>query len=208
MRVSVSGPDSAESPVPGVVLTAVPFDRDSVLGALEHAAPTPRPGAAELDSLLGLYRAPFAELSAASQQATALHDSISAPGADSARFRPALKSSDARVAAARKAVDAVRGTADARVDSLRRGIATWENSTYVRFESIVTARLRPVGGAAINDTTGADGWTRMHIPAGNWWIYATSWDVSDPNRYWYWNARVTRDTVRFDSKTGIRRTRY
>src|SRR4029079_8965852 len=90
VRVSIVGPDSTETPVPGVVLTAAPFDRDSIFRALEQRAASPRPHVAELDSLFAAYRGPFLALAAASQHAS---------GPD-----------DARVAAARRTHDSVPAT--------------------------------------------------------------------------------------------------
>lgn len=188
VRVSIIGPDSTETPVPGVVLTAAPFDRDSVFRALEQRAATPRPNVAQLDSLFAAYRGPFLALAAASQAASGPND--------------------ARVAAARRTLDSVRGANDARVDSLRRLMTQWENSTYRDYDSIAGVWLRRSGGSVISDTTGADGWAHIRVPAGRWWIYATSWDVGDPNRYWYWNAAVTGDTLRLTSRTGALRPRY
>jgi hypothetical protein len=207
VRVSVIGPDSAESPVPGVVLTAVPFDRDSIFRALEQRAGTPRPHVAALDSAFAAYRAPFLALAAAGESASALRDSAAAAG-DNPALRSRLSAAEARVAGARRTLDSVRSANDARVDSLRRGIVQWENSTYRDYDSIANTRLRMTGRAVLTDTTGADGWTLVKVPAGQWWIYGTSWDVNDPNRYWYWNRPVTGDTLRLTARNGVRRPRY
>lgn len=188
VRVSIVGPDSAETPVPGVVLTAAPFDRDSIFRALEQRAASPRPNVAELDSLFAAYRGPFLALAAASQGGAGAND--------------------ARVVAARHTLDSVRAANDARVDSLRRLMTQWENSTYRDYDSVAGVWLRRSGGTVITDTTGADGWGHIRVPPGRWWIYATSWDVGDPNRYWYWNAPVTGDTLRLTSRIGVLRPRY
>jgi hypothetical protein len=50
IRVSIPGPDSVETPVTGIGLVALPYDRDSVLAALEAKSHSRRPGTAELDS--------------------------------------------------------------------------------------------------------------------------------------------------------------
>ena len=207
VRVSIIGPDSAESPVPGVVLTAVPFDRDSIFRALDARARTSRPHVAELDSLFALYRAPFVALAAASEAASALRDSITA-GGDTAALRARLSAAETRAADARRALETVRSANDARVDSLRRSVVQWENSTYRDYDSIANTRLRLTGRDVRGDTTGADGWTRVRVPAGRWWIYGTSWDVTDPNRYWYWNMPVAGDTIRLTSRNGVQRPRY
>src|SRR5512141_2148308 len=97
VRVSIIGPDSAESPVPGVVLTAVPFDRDSIFRALEARAGSSRPHVAELDSAFAMYRGPFVTLASAGEAAAALRDSLAA-GGDTAALRSRLAAAAARVA--------------------------------------------------------------------------------------------------------------
>jgi hypothetical protein len=149
---------------------------------------------------------PFSQCSTCAL-AAALRDSIAA-GGDTAALHARLTAADTRVADARRALDAVRGVNDARVDSLRRSVAQWENSTYRDYESIATTRLRLTGRDVRSDTTGADGWTRVRVPAGRWWIYGTSWDVTDPNRYWYWNLPLAADTLRLTSHNGVQRPRY
>ncbi len=62
VRVSIPGPDSVETPVTGVGLVALPYDRDSVLAALEASAATPRPDTSALDSLFRAFRVPFVTL--------------------------------------------------------------------------------------------------------------------------------------------------
>ena len=64
VRVSIPGPDSVETPVTGVGVVALPYDRDSVLRQLEARAPTPRPDTAPLDSLFAAFRGPFTAYSA------------------------------------------------------------------------------------------------------------------------------------------------
>ena len=68
VRVSIPGPDSTETPASAVGLVALPYDRDSVLAALEAAAPTKRPATAELDSLFDAFRGPFIAYSNATRQ--------------------------------------------------------------------------------------------------------------------------------------------
>ncbi len=213
VRVSVIGADSAESPVPGATLAALPFDRDSLLHALELRAGTTRPHAAELDTIYARFRQPFIVLSEASQQAEALRDSVTAigaatAGAPAAALRARLKAAEAHVDSARQALAAVRAATAPRADSLRRSMAQWEHSTYAAYESLAGARLRATGRDVPADTTGADGWARVHLPPGDWWIYAASWDVTDPNRYWYWNVHVSGDTLRLNARNGVRKPRY
>jgi hypothetical protein len=225
VRVSIPGPDSVETPVTGVGLIALPYDRDSVLAALEQRASTPRPDTTALDSLFRAFRAPFASYTAALQRAERLRDSLE-------RLRTELDSMprntseyreryagfsrlDDSLAAARKATERARQGLDRaraefaqRGDPLRARVRQWEDSTYRGYDSItrnLAARRRQ---DPRTDTTGADGWARFTLPPGGWWIYGRSWDASDPNAEWYWNLPVTDDTLLLSSRTGRQRRRY
>lgn len=225
VRVSIPGPDSVSAPVPGVGLIALPYDRDSVLRALAAAAPTPRPSTAELDSLFHQFRIPFAQYASANYEAEKLRggldtlksrlDSLprNAPEYRSlyARFgekSTALSEAEKRERAARSALDAARANFVARSDTLRARVRRWEDSTYQGYDSIVRGLSRARAMFAITDTTGRDGWAHFKLSPGQWWIYARSWDATDPNAEWYWNVKVPGDTVLLDPHTGTRRPKY
>jgi hypothetical protein len=225
VRVSIPGPDSVSAPVPGVGLIALPYDRDSVLRALAARARTPRPSTTELDSLFQQFKIPFAEYAKAGYEAEHLRRSLDtlksrldslprkAPEYRSlyARFgqqSAALSEAEKREHAARSALDAARATFIARSDSLRARVRRWEDSTYQGYDSIVRGLARARGMTAVTDTTGADGWAHFHLQSQPWWIYARSWDATDPNAEWYWNVKVSSDTVLLDGHTGTRRPKY
>ena len=225
VRVSIPGPDSVETPVTGVGLVALPYDRDSVLAALEAQAATPHPDTTALDSLFRAFRVPFMSYTAAVQRAGALRDSIerfrtrldSLPRntpeyrreyAAFALLEDSLGERRAAVERARRELDRARAEFAERGDSLRAGIRHWEDSTYRGYDSItrnLAARRRQ---DPRTDTTGADGWASFTLPPGEWWIYGRSWDATDPNSEWYWNLPVTDDTMLLSSRTGRQRRRY
>lgn len=225
VRVSIAGPDSVSAPVAGVGLIALPYDRDSVLHALAASAPTPRPSTAELDSLFQRFRVPFAEYTTASYEAEKLRgtldtlkarlDSLPRNAPDYralyARFgqeRSLLSEAERRERAARTALETARATFVSRSDSLRARVRRWEDSTYKGYDSIVRGLARARGLIPVTDTTGRDGWAHLKLQDGPWWVYARSWDVTDPNAEWYWNVKVTGDTLRLDSHSGTRRPKY
>ncbi len=225
VRVSIPGPDSVSASVPGVGLIALPYDRDSVLRALAAAARTPRPSTSELDSLFQQFRIPFAGYAKAAYEAEQLRRSLdslksrldslprNAPEYRSlyARFAQrseTLSQAEKREKTARAALDAARATFVSRSDSLRARVRRWEDSTYQGYDSIVRRIARDRGMTAVTDTTGADGWAHFHLRGKPWWIYARSWDASDPNAEWYWNVKVTGDTVILDAHSGTRRAKY
>jgi hypothetical protein len=225
VRVSIPGPDSVETPVTGVGLVALPYDRDSVLAALEEKAATPRPDTTALDSLFRAFRVPFVSYTAAVQRTERLRDTLeqlrialdSMPrNAPEYRERyGAFSRLDDSLAVARKAAERARQQLDrARAEFAERGdplqarIRHWEDSTYRGYDSITRSLAARRRQDPRTDTTGADGWAHFTLPAGDWWIYARSWDASDPNAEWYWNLPVTDDTMLLSSRTGQQRRRY
>ncbi len=221
----IPGPDSIPTPVSGLGLVALPYDRDSVLGALEARARSPRPPTAELDSLFARFRGPFAAYSQAAFEAGRLRDTLAtlkarldalprnAPEyrdlyAGFGRLSEELKKAEAREAEARKVLDAARGTFVSRSDSARRRVRAWEDSAYMGYDSIVRGITERSGRAPVADTTDATGHASVTLRGKPWWIYARSWDATDPNSEWYWNVPVTGDTVVLDPRSGRRRPRY
>jgi hypothetical protein len=225
VRVSIPGPDSVETPVTGVGVVALPYDRDSVLAALEAKATTPRPDTTALDSLFRAFRVPFVSYTHAVQRTERLRDSLERlrAGLDSMpRNTPEYRVMYAgfsgledSLAGARKAAERARHELDRaraefaeRGDPLRARIRHWEDSTYRGYDSItrnLAARRRQ---DPRTDTTDARGWAQFTLPPGEWWIYGRSWDASDPNAEWYWNLPVTNDTMLLSSRTGRQRRRY
>jgi hypothetical protein len=229
VRVLVPGTDStptAPTPVSSVGLVALPYDRDSVLKALEQRARTPRPSTARLDTLFAQFRGPFTAYAGASFAAGKLRDSLailkrrldSLPR-NSAEYRGlysrfgdqqrALAAVERRRDSAQVALDRARKTFAERGDSLRRQVRQWENSTYEGYDGIVEGLARARGREPVTDTTNTDGWAHLTLAGkGPWWIYARSWDASDPNAEWYWNVPVSGDSVRLDPSNGTRRPKY
>jgi hypothetical protein len=225
VRVLIPGPDSVPTPVSGLGLVALPYDRDSVLGALEARARTPRPATAGLDSLFAQFRGPFAAYSRAAWDAGRLRDTLAllksrldglprnAPEyrelyASFGRLSEELTDTEAREAETRGALDAARGKFVSRSDSLRARVRAWEDSAYSGYDSIVRGLTQRSGRAAAADTTDATGRASLTLRGRPWWIYARSWDATDPNSEWYWNVPVTGDTVVLDARSGRRRPRY
>ncbi|HEU5170746.1 MAG TPA: hypothetical protein VFU46_09415 [Gemmatimonadales bacterium] len=225
VRVLIPGPDSIETPVAGIGLVALPYDRDSVLRALEARAPEPRPATAELDSLFARFRTPFAAYAAAAWQAGRLRDTLAALKArldslprnapeyrqlyaEFARSSAALAEAEKREAAARAALDASRAQLGSRIDSLRARLRSWEDTIYREYDSVVRSLTQASRRQPVADTTDATGRARFTLRGGPWWIYGRSWDATDPNAEWYWNVPATGDTIVLDSRSGRRRPKY
>jgi hypothetical protein len=223
VRVSIPGPDSVETPVTGIGLVALPYDRDSILKQLEAKAKSPRPATGPLDSLYAQFRGPFVEYASSTFRLGKLRDSVamvqreldslkrdtpeySMLYARFGRLNDSLAAAETRTKTARATLDKAREPFVARSESLRTAVRQWEDSTYRGYDSIVRGLSR--GRDAVTDTTGPDGWAHVHIGPGTWWIYARSWDATDPNAEWYWNVPVSGDTLMLSSKAGRRQPRY
>jgi hypothetical protein len=227
LTVQIQIPDLAgiDTPVPGVLLAALPYDRDSILADMERRATTPRPNTHTLDSLFLAFHQPFLAFSRAAwtmELATRTQDSVTAararagPGTPAAgeldrllqaisdtlaRLRPELERTRTALAAARDTLWPV-------MERLRGEVRAWENSTYAGYDTVVRTQSTDKMRQLIADTSDAGGWGRLRVSAGTWWVHARSPDPQDPNLQWYWNVPVTGDTIRLNSATGRRLPRY
>ena len=69
------------------------------------------------------------------------------------------------------------------------------------YDSIGAFLVRRSYRDAIVDSTRWDGRVRIKLKRGAWWVTARAVNVLDPNREWYWNVRVSGDTIRLDPKS-------
>lgn len=216
------------TPAPGVVLIALPYDRDSLLAALDAKAPSPRPSTALLDSLHARVQAPFAAFAALSDSVTSLQDSaarlksgLDSLPRESPRYRAgygaflevtaARSAAEGRQAVARRTLNRAREAARPRIDSARAALRAWEDSAYADYEKLTGELLRRSAVQGVTDTTDGNGAATLQLPRGRdgrWWIYARTWDASDPNAEWYWNIPVAGDSVRLGPENAVRRGRY
>lgn len=206
VRVSIPGPDSVETPVTGVGVVALPYDRDSVLRVLEGRARTPRPPTAPLESLYAAFRGPFVAYASAAVRLARLRDAAGGQPVPP----DSLRRAQAEVERTRAVLDRARQVFAERGDTLRLRMRQWEDSTYQGYDSVVQALARESGRMPVTDTTGADGWASLTVSPGRWWVYARSWDAGDPNAEWYWNVPVPAagDTLLLSSRTARRQPRY
>jgi hypothetical protein len=227
IAVQVLVPDlgGVATPLPGVEVAALPYDRDSVLAALESRAGTKRPHTFALDSLFQAFRAPFLEFSRVAwrvEQTQRLRDSLASrraaatpgsPGAGELELRigaldDSLRRLAPALARAREALGAARDTLWPAIERLQAEVRRWEHSTYAGYDTIVRGFVRDHMRLGLSDTTDATGWASLELSAGRWWLYARSPDPQDPNAQWYWNLPATADTLRLGPATGRHLPRY
>jgi len=225
IEIAIPGTDSVEAPAPNVGFVALPYDRDSVIRELERATPRPAALTRELDSLFQVFRGPFASYADAAFRSRTIERSLemirarldslprSATSYDSlyrlfAARSDSLKRLQHERDEAQAALRRVREAVGTRIDSLRSQMSRWEDSAYRDYESITRDLTSGLGREPIADSTGPDGRAKLHLPVGDWWIYARSWDPGDPNREWYWNVPARGDRIILDRATGRRVPRY
>lgn len=210
VEVRIPDPDGVETPIPGVRVAALPYDRDSIIVALEARASEARPHTKALDSLFQAFRAPFVGYTRLAWLDEQLRRRRDAAGSDSARA--VLDDSVARLAPelerARADLDGARRTLWPGIDSLRSEVRRWEETVYAGYDTLVTGLTRDRMREGIQDTTDARGGATITVGPGRWWIHARSPDPQDPNAEWYWNAPLRGDTVLLTPATGSRRPRY
>lgn len=214
----------AATPIAGVVVAAIPYDRDSLIAAMEGRVSAGRPHTQTLDSLFQAFHVPFLAFSRTAwnvEQVSRARDSVAA-ARRAAASGPALAELDARFARledslrrltpalerARAELGAARDTLWPRIQRLRAEARQWQLSTFEGYDtaarSLARSRMRTLSA----DTTDATGWATMIVAPGPWWITARSPDPQDPNYEWYWNVRADTDTVRLSPATGRHLPRY
>jgi hypothetical protein len=205
VQVAIPDLDGTLTPLRGVTVTALPFDRDSLVRVMEQERGGSRPHVARLDSLYDAFRGPFLAYFRADQRRAAVSDSVKRGEVPPS----ALDRAEAELATTKEALSKARAAVSGPIDSLRAIVSHWEDSTYRGFDRRAKALMDTTGGQPVSDTTDAKGTTTLTLRPlpGGWWVSASSWDPLDPNRIWYWNVRVESDTVRLDDKTGQHRSR-
>ncbi|MGH7560402.1 MAG: hypothetical protein ACRENB_05210 [Gemmatimonadales bacterium] len=210
VEVRIPDPDGIATPIPGTLVVALPYDRDSILRALESRAGGPRPHTSTLDSLFQAFRGPFdtfARLAWRAERLRARRDSTGNAAARAA-LDDSLAQLEPELERARTELDRARQAYWPRIEKLRLEVRRWETTAYAGYDTIVRSLARDRLREGVADTTDALGRAALRLGPGSWWIHARSPDPADPNAEWYWNLPVTRDTVLLTPQTGERRPRY
>lgn len=227
VKVQILVPDLAgiDTPIPGAVVDALPYDRDSLIETMERRAATSRPNTRVLDSLFQAFHGPFLDFSRAAwlvEQTGRRLDSVNTALSRTPPDSPAAHELGARrkvltdsltrqntgMERARTVLSTARDTLWPRIERLREEAHAWVQTTYAGYDTLsrsqTTGRMLMIS----SDTTGAAGWASLRLNQGAWWIHARSPDPQDPNFEWYWNVPLVGDTVRLNPATGRHRPRY
>ena len=172
VRVSIPGPDSVETPVTGIGLVALPYDRDSVLAAWRAAPDRPARTRPSCSASSASSAAPSPPTPRRPSPPARLRDSLerlkarldSLPrGSDEYRERYAVfgRLNDSLVALQGRAeqrraeLDRARAAFVERSETLRAAIRHWEDSTYQGYDSLTDALAAQRHREPVTDTTGA-----------------------------------------------------
>jgi len=212
VEVRIPDPNGVSTPIAGTLVVALPYDRDSILQALESRAPEARPHTMALDSLFQAFQAPFrvfAQLAWRQDRLRRQRDSLAGAGAAFAAIDDSLARLAPELERAKQRLDSVRRGTAGRMEALRAEVRRWEQATYTGYDTMVLTLARDRMREGIADTTDAVGRASFRLDRGAWWIHARSPDPDDPNAEWYWNVPVREaDTVLLSPATGRRRPRY
>jgi hypothetical protein len=227
VAVQVLVPDltGEETPIGGVVVAALPYDRDSLIESMERRAATGRPHTQQLDTLFQAFHGPFLAMSRAawqleltSKRLDSLDAALKAASPDSPAAREltgsrratadSLASQTAALERARESLGKARDTLWPEIERLRTETRAWEQATYAGYDTLSRSQTTGKMRMITSDTTSATGWASLRIRKGAWWIHTRALDPQDPNFEWYWNVPLAADTVRLTPATGRRRPRY
>lgn len=224
MGVTVPDLTGRETPLPGIIVTALPYDRDSILALLERRAAGPRPHTRTLDSLFQAFKGPFLAFAKTAWQVDRLQrrrDSLvtqrehaasdAARGELLARQRnveDSLRLLNPELERQRTDLAVARDTLWPRMEQLRADVGRWESTAYAGYDSVLRVSTRGRFREGLSDTTDATGWAHLVLPSGRWWISTRSPDPQDPNAEWYWNLPAGADTLRLSPANARHLSRY
>jgi hypothetical protein len=193
------------TPLSGIEVRYLPYDRDVIFDSLQAAADRPEP--APPDSLLELQSAiatAQAAWSTATERWNTARDSLRAINTrldnlprQSAEYRLLYRDfgdQEGRSAAAERQMNTLfedytelqqRYTSQAQEYALL--LEQWGDEAFSDIQSVVDARLEAAGREEVFDTTDANGIVRTALPKGQWWVHARYELVYDEL---YWNEPI------------------
>lgn len=230
IEVSVRYPD--DTPLTGLEVTALPFDRDAIRDSLAAASEVPRPQFPELEVELAEYTPP--DISGFDDSAVpwqVIHDSVQQL-ADSlmgvgtsrsptyARAYARLREQYRRLAESTADRNAsIRARFGEYTDLANRAalaadiLRAWEGTAFAGFPELADSAMSTVGRGIHNAETDSDGNAFFSLEPGKWWIVASCVHPQNPFKKYYWNVPVvvgrlgTRMVPLFDGN-GASRWRY
>jgi hypothetical protein len=206
VQASVERADGAVTPLPDLVVRALPYDRDALFTELEQAHPTPQPAIPDsLNALQAEITRAQEEWSnaetiwgAARDSLKVLSDKMQGMNRASAQYNLAFRDFNTQEAVEQRTRQ-LSQQAFARFEQLSRRYnqeseniklqrQQWADEAYASIDSVIDARMIEGGLKEYADTTDANGVAQFRgMKKGNYWVYAR-YDL--PYDELYWNLPV------------------
>ncbi len=212
------GRDTAGAPlgIDKLVVTLVPYDRDSIFEALAAQAPAPEPqipqdllairdSVAELRNFWTEAESQWSvvrdEMLKLSEQMKTMNRRSRAYVQAFGRFTE-LESQERRLARAKDAAfqqyERLQKQYSSRADSIKVIRFNWEDEAFARYGEIVDSLLAVRKREALVDTTASGGYAHFRVPAGRWYVY-TRYEL--PFQELYFNIPLDIQAGRQDTVT-------
>ena len=230
VELQASFPD--HTPLAGLEIMALPFDRDGLRDSLAAEHESERPTFPELEAELSEYELPdltgledvTMPWRAIHDSVTSLADSLNSVGSDSSvnyaaayarlgdQYRRLARTAVDREAVLRERIGDDRQLASraaAAADSLRR----WEAVVLAEYPALADSAISRSGRTPQVTTTDSDGKASLTLAPGPWWFVAVRVDPNNPYQEYYWNVGIGLSrwwgsrTVTIDANSGTTRWR-
>lgn len=211
VKATASTEAGEASPVEDMVVTFLPYDRDSIFDALDRQAETPPPEIPQslrdqFDEVIEaqrVWRDAEDEWSSVRDSLEILSEQMEGLDRTSREYMEAFdqfEQLEGQVGALERRKDRLfqrfdslqRAVVD-RSDSVRAAIRNWEEDAYYGYVDLTDSIVRARGKEIHRDTTDARGIARASLPAGDWWVYART--TPGPYEELYWNLHVVPSEV-------------
>lgn len=225
----MSGPEGQElQPVQDAEVTLLPYDRDSIFQAMAQRADESEPEIPQdlrdqFDEVIEAQQAwrdaeaRWSDARDRLQQIRSRMDGLDERSREYLQLFEQFEQTEQRVTsldAQRQRLfqrfDSLQKATVTRADSVRAVIATWEEEAFRGYTELTDSILLAKGIEEVPvDTTGAEGYVTVTVPAGgDWWVYARH--NPGPFEELYWNVPIApsqTDTLVLDRENAESRPR-
>ena len=207
--VQLEDAGGAPTPLDGIEVRLLPYDRDAIFDSLTALASAPRPEPTEEQRAARDARIQAQdEWLGAQDRWNTLRDTVKKLTDELAELNPVMNTyrrihdQYTRLERELAQVERMQGSLFERFDSLDRATAAeaqmlealqmeWDDEAFREIGSAIDAKVEASGLAEAADTTGAkadDGIVRFQLPPGTYWVHARHRRTHDEL---YWNVMVT-----------------
>lgn len=191
----------------------LPYDRDAIFDSLEAAYPTPEPpipaavlaAQQQVQEAQSAWRTSEERWGLIRDSLRILTEQLEQMEGQGLRGSPQynqgftrwnsldtqLRQVDQQRQASFAAFDQLQQATLASADSVRIQRELWADEAFADFNTVVAAKLSQSGKEELADTTDTQGFVRVSVPKGQWWIFGR---YTLPYEELYWNVPITIDS--------------